>query len=451
MALQTMVKILLPQHTVDAESGDEDEACRSETSQETQPHATPNQYQHVHLPRMDGHVTSQCATDNEQEAVLRHGGMICVSCDDLIRSVAFGDCETVQRCLASTKGVKQSFSKSQALFIAARSGNTVMFEMLLEYGFNPTVALTHGQRPIHYAAYYGNINIVQLLLQKTPSVSFRDKMGHTPLHYAVDTTRGNRDMIVFLVETFRKLCRKNVHGTTSDVVNDVSCTGLTPLRGAIWRTKVDHVKCLCELGAKPTFEDCRMAVLKRDVVILSYLVQRNAPLVQETSSYSRCIRTDKTNTHWNVIVKTQSNANLDGNTDSSTSGKPYCKRKRQSERTSKQADDTVHLADDSLLRLACDIEKPHKRREIIRVLFKGGYNIANDLSWIMESDLPVFSGREGEAFRQFLIECSNVRSLQYLSSLRIRHLLGSSLSSTVCRLPVPESIKNMIRLKWYTM
>ncbi|XP_071078770.1 ankyrin repeat and protein kinase domain-containing protein 1-like [Haliotis cracherodii] len=450
-------KILLPLHTAES-SDDEDEAGLTDTSQKKDPQPICEQHQHGQYYSPQTHKPVR-ATESEQEARIRHGRL---RRRDLVRGVAGGDCEAVERCLGCLKGVDQ---QSHALFIAARTGNKMMFELLVDYDFNPSMALMHGQTPLHYAAYYGNINIVELLLRQCHAVSVRDDMGHTPLHYAADTKRDNRDMLVFLVQTFGKMCRKNVKGTTPDVVNDVSSTGTTPLLAAISRNNVDHVKCLCKLGAEPKFEDCRMAVLKKDCVILAYLVQRNAPLMQDMSpscstgnTTAEVIQTEHLNTWSNtqrdIILKTQSNTQTNGSGDINTSASGMSCRKHQKEQTdhsvAMRADDNHLRADDSLLRLACDIDEPHIRTEIINVLFEGGYNISKDVTWILDPELPVFTGCEGGALRQSFLEYANVRSLQRLCSLRVRHLLGASLSSSVHRLPVPEPIKDLIRLNYHT-
>ena len=55
----------------------------------------------------------------------------------------------------------------------------INFIQLEELKFNVNQLSKKGYNPVHYAAYYGNLEILKLLLSYSPNTSIKNKYGET--------------------------------------------------------------------------------------------------------------------------------------------------------------------------------------------------------------------------------------------------------------------------------
>jgi hypothetical protein len=89
-----------------------------------------------------------------------------------------------------------SHKRSTLLHWAAYLGSSDMVEMLLHYGASTIVTEEDGKTPLHWAAFEGHLAVVDQLLNPPPQVIgvtpaevqpylMRDTLGHTPCHLAV--------------------------------------------------------------------------------------------------------------------------------------------------------------------------------------------------------------------------------------------------------------------------
>lgn len=77
--------------------------------------------------------------------------------------------------------VRNSY-QSTPLHFAARSGCLGSVQALLLYRADVNVLDQWGERPIHWAAFSGNVECLTLLLESTPHPHDPNSSGSTPLH-----------------------------------------------------------------------------------------------------------------------------------------------------------------------------------------------------------------------------------------------------------------------------
>lgn len=153
-----------------------------------------------------------------------------------------------------------------ALNIAAFNGNTEIVNELLERGADLSIGDIDGSQPIHCAAINGSIEVVELLRRKGASINDKDDNGATPLSFA--TGRRHTDLIRYLIESGADLNIRDIDdmtvlflASTLEIaellvenganINVRSRSGVTPLHSAVWRGWTDVVQFLLEKGADP--------------------------------------------------------------------------------------------------------------------------------------------------------------------------------------------------------
>jgi ankyrin repeat protein len=102
--------------------------------------------------------------------------------------------------------------------------------------------------PLHSAAYYGDLQMVQILLEHTAEVDAQKDTGETPLHY-LSRDRGGGRQISQLHKVSRLLLEYGAE------VNARSHNLSTPLHIAAENGRVEVVRVLLEHGASVGAED----------------------------------------------------------------------------------------------------------------------------------------------------------------------------------------------------
>jgi ankyrin repeat protein/L-ascorbate metabolism protein UlaG (beta-lactamase superfamily) len=153
-----------------------------------------------------------------------------------------------------------------ALNIAAFNGNTEIVNELLERGADLSIGDIDGSQPIHCAAINGSIEVVELLRKKGASINDKDDNGATPLSFA--TGRRHIDLLRYLIENGADLNARDIDGmtalflaSTQEIaellvgnganINIQSRSRITPLHSAVWRGWTEVVRFLLKKGADP--------------------------------------------------------------------------------------------------------------------------------------------------------------------------------------------------------
>ncbi|CAF0850081.1 unnamed protein product [Didymodactylos carnosus] len=132
------------------------------------------------------------------------------------------------------------------LHLCAFNGHSDCLKKLIDSGANIDVRTTSGALPIHYAAYFGNIDLLNILLnrsQKRTQLDDTDLIGNTLLHFAACTMSFNSTIINHIL-TLEK--------TLLNVKNN---RGQTPLHLAVSHNNIDAVSQLINAGVDASIVD----------------------------------------------------------------------------------------------------------------------------------------------------------------------------------------------------
>lgn len=121
------------------------------------------------------------------------------------------------------------------LLEACRNGNTEEVKSLMQSGAAFTTDWM-GTSPLHFAAQYGHVEVLDVLLKAGVSRDTRTKVDLTPLHLAAQG--GHLEIVSQLVQ----------HGADIEAKDLLK---MTPLHWAVQRGYFDIVECLLMNGADP--------------------------------------------------------------------------------------------------------------------------------------------------------------------------------------------------------
>ncbi len=137
--------------------------------------------------------------------------------------------------------------------VAALAGRHLQTAELLRYnGANPNIQGYSGNTPLGLAAYYGDVEMVRVLLNLEADVNIRNELGRTPLD---DTCAGlsGPGQIPNLPQLLANVARLLFdHGVDVDARDD---DGWTPLHTAVSFGGIEVIRVLLEHGAKVGVED----------------------------------------------------------------------------------------------------------------------------------------------------------------------------------------------------
>jgi len=133
----------------------------------------------------------------------------------LADAVTRGDPAAVTTLLESGTPLeaRDSFGRTP-LYLAARTGNTVIARLLLTKGATPDTRNSGGLTALHAAAANGQLEVAELLLANCADRGLRDIEGRTPLHLA--SSRGYRELTELLVRDGADLRVRARAGTTAE-------------------------------------------------------------------------------------------------------------------------------------------------------------------------------------------------------------------------------------------
>lgn len=170
-------------------------------------------YTPLHLAVLNDHVEMvQLLISGENEAhpnFLDHKGFAPIH-----YAIEKNHIDIVQKLIALTV-VDVNFStsrKNTLLHIACNQGNLDIVQILLEKNSKVNAIGEYGYSPLHYVAINGCVNIVEELLKYKCDVSLKDKRENTPLHLAV--INNNIDTIKCLVKNGADIDARNFDNKT---------------------------------------------------------------------------------------------------------------------------------------------------------------------------------------------------------------------------------------------
>ncbi|MFP3234226.1 MAG: ankyrin repeat domain-containing protein [Sulfolobaceae archaeon] len=73
------------------------------------------------------------------------------------------------------------------LLEVTRNGDLIKVQTALEKGANPNAKNKYGSTPLHYAAYFGHVDVVKILPKRGADPRSADNDGLIPLDYAKDS------------------------------------------------------------------------------------------------------------------------------------------------------------------------------------------------------------------------------------------------------------------------
>jgi len=103
--------------------------------------------------------------------------------------------------------------KRSLLYIAARNGHTNICDYLINKGLNVNDIQSTGSTPLHGAAYYGQTNVVKLLIIYGAQINIKNEYGHLPKDEAM--TKDIKDLLMEsekdpIEKLYQSLISKNI-------------------------------------------------------------------------------------------------------------------------------------------------------------------------------------------------------------------------------------------------
>lgn len=123
------------------------------------------------------------------------------------------------------------------LFYAVLSGNIDCVELLLDKGAQRDWQDVKGRTAAHFAALRGQLNSLKLLDSRGANLWLANKQGDLPLHYAIKS--GRQQVVSWLLE----------HSPYERAVNAINNTGRAPIHLAVMKNNVPMVSYLIGRGA----------------------------------------------------------------------------------------------------------------------------------------------------------------------------------------------------------
>ena len=197
--------------------------------------------------------------------------------DNLIMAAASGNLEYVSQCLDGNGKLKQDANilnvdclhmssdpvkaVEQALYFAAKHGQSAVVKYLLEQGVNPNAPQHENQTPLHWSAFNGHLNCVKLLIGAGANPSNRDKRWNSSAYvwaaedkqtHVMNYLKENALLDIFdAVETGEITLVRQCLKYDPESVNAPDGKGI-PIRIAAYHGHEEIAKVLLEHGADPS-------------------------------------------------------------------------------------------------------------------------------------------------------------------------------------------------------
>ena len=184
----------------------------------------------------------------------------------LFAALESGNFETVFQTISRDRLVTIGPDRFTPLHYASQHGRPKVAKYLVgEYNYSPDLRSKSGLTPLHLAAKYGHLNVVQVLAEGSSTstgsetasdkecCSLKDEYGRTPLYYAAEN--GHLDVVRYLIS--EKQCDPSSKTTKFLEIGKFMCAkGNTPLHAASREGHLHVVQYLINDGkCDPLVED----------------------------------------------------------------------------------------------------------------------------------------------------------------------------------------------------
>ena len=189
-----------------------------------------------------------------------------------------GDKVAVEKFLAQDARVDdRDMSGLTPLHWAAWYGNTDVVELLLDKGADiHSKWRRNGMTSLHYAAAYGQNEAVELLIARGADVNARNKYGGTPLS-ATTTGRGKWKEVVELLIA------------NGALVNTKNRGGLTPLHSAVINGQPEVLELLLSMGADDSAKDgAGKTPLERAIILSETRFRKGSIQARQKKQFEAC-------------------------------------------------------------------------------------------------------------------------------------------------------------------
>jgi len=209
----------------------------------------------------------------------------------------------------------KSLNNTSPLQLALRSNRINIAELLvIKYGAEVNCSDKYGRTPLHCAAFNGELNIVNFLLENGADINILDHDGYTPIHKAV--WRGKLDCVKRLLECNASVKIASNKGYTplhiavhtnditaaiillesGDDVNSRDNEGLSLVHKSVQNGNLCMVKTLVEFGAIVNFINdphptpIQLAIANGDIPTCIYLYENGAEIMGDTTITAALLR-----------------------------------------------------------------------------------------------------------------------------------------------------------------
>ncbi|XP_071100818.1 ankyrin repeat and SOCS box protein 3-like [Haliotis cracherodii] len=296
---------------------------------------------------------------------------------------------------------------------AAETGCVAILDALLEYGFDASGPF-FGNGLVQCASTNGHVEMIRRLSQLGLPLTSNEDYGFTHLHYAAKSSGDNSRAIQYLKQRGIDPNSKNWFGETA-------------LHVASGEGSIHNVHALIEAGASVNIRTTRgisplYRAINRDGEVLDHvetLLEAGAVSLWTPSKYCEFHAASKVKNLSVISLLVSMNFYMTG--------------------------EGCGWEDSPLYNLAMLTNSA--REHAIDITIRGGYDIKPDLAWILDDrHYPAFV--EKEALRkQLMFYATNPMTLVQMSCVVIRKVLGPSLPATLPSLPLPERLRDCVRIR----
>lgn len=191
----------------------------------------------------DNKTPLEIAKTPEAKNILRkYGAWVEADLPYIRKAVQSGNVKVTAAILDKAPGLVNATDKDAAtpLHIAAFQGNRELVDLLVQRGASVNAMGKKRESALHLATLKGSTEIAQTLIAHGADINARGQKGETPLHFAA--VYGHKDLAAMLI----------AKGALVGVKNEL---GTTPLHLAAWRGPIELVELLVTHGAQVNAKD----------------------------------------------------------------------------------------------------------------------------------------------------------------------------------------------------